>query len=128
MAYTSNASGQREVYVRAFPSGENEIRISTAGGEQPRWRGDGQELYYVAGDGKMMAVSVSASKSPLKAGVPVPLFDAHLASPAQAFFNYDVTADGKRFLVDINAAYAVNAAIAASVPPLTVIVNWNARK
>jgi serine/threonine protein kinase len=45
MAYASDESGQREVYVQSFPEGEGRTKISTAGGEQPRWRGDGKELF-----------------------------------------------------------------------------------
>jgi Tol biopolymer transport system component len=55
MAYTSDESGQREVYVRPFPSGDGQWKVSTAGGEQPRWRADGRELYFVRADGAMMA-------------------------------------------------------------------------
>ena len=60
MAFTSDRSGRREVYVRPFPPGEGEWTISIAGGEQPRWRGDGKELFFEAADGKMMAVPVKA--------------------------------------------------------------------
>ena len=49
-----------EVYVRPFPPGEGEWTISLAGGEQPRWSGDGKELFFEAADGKMMAVPVKA--------------------------------------------------------------------
>src|SRR5262249_31309555 len=77
MAYTSDVSGQREVYAQPFPSADNEIRISTNGGEQPRWRGDGKELFYQAGDGKINAVAVTltgGSKPSLHVdGAPVPL-------------------------------------------------------
>jgi hypothetical protein len=45
MAYTSDESGQREVYIRPFPAADGKWKISTAGGEQPRWRGDGKELF-----------------------------------------------------------------------------------
>jgi len=45
MAYTSDESGGREVYVRRFPEGDGQVRISTGGGEQPRWRRDGKELF-----------------------------------------------------------------------------------
>jgi dipeptidyl aminopeptidase/acylaminoacyl peptidase len=129
MAYTSDVSGAREVYVQPFPAADNEIRISTAGGEQPRWRGDGRELYYIAADGKMTAVTVTETAGPkpsLKAGTPVALFDAHSASApstTNSYFNYDVTADGKRFLVSALGAGAASAS-AQAVPPLTVQVNW----
>src|SRR5262249_31672935 len=58
MAYSSDESGRLEVYVRPFPGGEFQRQISIAGGEQPRWRGDGKELFFLGGDGKMMAVAV----------------------------------------------------------------------
>jgi len=70
-------------------------------------------------------VTVSAAtKSSLKAGAPAALFDAHSAVQNQVFFNYDVTGDGKRFLVSTIAG--VSSSSAASTPPLTVRVNWNA--
>ena len=116
MAYTSDESGQYEVYVRPFPASEGIWRISTAGGAQPRWRGDGKELFFVAADGKMTAVAVKAvteRKPSFEAGAPVPLFDAFVKPP----FQYDVTADGKRFLVNTTTPLPVS-------PPLTVVVNW----
>jgi hypothetical protein len=127
MAYTSNVSGNREVYVQPFPAADNELRISTAGGEQPRWGREGKELFYLAADGKLMAVAVTvsaAAKPSLKAGVPAALFDAHTAVQNQVFFNYDVTADGKRFVV--SAIPGVTSSPAVSTPPLIVRVNWNA--
>jgi eukaryotic-like serine/threonine-protein kinase len=124
MAFTSDRSGRREVYVRPFPPAEGEWTISIAGGEQPRWRGDGKELFFAAADGKMMAVPVKAvagAKSSFEAGTPAALFDAHLApSPNNNLFEYDVTSDGKRFL--INTASSSRAAS----PPLTVVTNWTA--
>ena len=126
MAYTSDESGQREVYVRPFPPGDGWWRISTAGGAQPRWRGDGKELFYAAANGKMTAVPVKAllgSKPSFEPGVPIPLFDSHMLSPGTTIndtFQYDVTADGKRFLVVTNGDGT------ASSPPLTMWVNWTA--
>jgi Tol biopolymer transport system component len=73
MAFTSDRSGKREVYVRPFPPAEGEWTISLAGGEMPRWRGDGKELFFEAADGKMMAVAVKAVsglKPPLKQALP----------------------------------------------------------
>jgi eukaryotic-like serine/threonine-protein kinase len=88
---------------------------------QPRWPGDGKELFYVGADGRMTAVAVKASvgaKASFDAGAPVPLFEVHIP-PTAANSEYDVTADGKRFLVATTAA-------GASAPPLNVVVNWNA--
>jgi len=127
MAYASDKTGQPEVYVQPFPSADNELRISTAGGAEPRWRGDGKELFYVTPDGKLTSVAVTVSPGPkpsLRAGVPVSLFDTHMAALIQAVFSYDVTADGKRFLVA--TSLSANSPSGPSTPPLTVRVNWNA--
>ena len=126
MAYTSDESGQREVYVRPFPPGDGKWKISTAGGDQPRWRGDAKELYYLAADGKMTAVplKITAGPKPLfEPGAPVPLFDSHILNSVatNSVFQYDVTADGKRFLV-VSTAQANG----SSSAPLNVVVNWNA--
>jgi Tol biopolymer transport system component/predicted Ser/Thr protein kinase len=122
MAYTSDETGQREVYVRPFPAGEGQWKISIAGGEQPRWRGDGRELFFLAAEGKMMSVSVKAAagtKPSFEPATPQPLFETHLAhGPADNVFEYDVTADGKRFLLDTTGS--------ASAPMLNVVVNWDA--
>jgi Tol biopolymer transport system component len=123
MAYTSDESGQREVYVRPFPSGDGQTKISIAGGEQPRWCCDGKELFFYAADGKIMSVAVTAVaglKPSFEAGAPRLLFETHLASsPIMGAFEYDVTADGKRFLI------ASPFAGVTSVPPLTVVTNWD---
>jgi serine/threonine protein kinase len=122
MAYTSDESGQPEVYVRPFPEGEGKTKISIAGGDQPRWGGDAKELFFVGTDGKMMAVAVRASagrRPTFEPGVPVVLFPAQLARAPNPKFEYD-TADGKRFLLDTLASGSMSA------PPLTVEVNWDA--
>ena len=121
MAYVSDESGSQEVYVRPFPVAEGKWRISTAGGIQPRWQGDSRELFFVSADGKMNAVTVKAvsgTRPAFEAGAPLPLFDSHIVDIAVAI-DYDVTADGKRFLVTTSntANYA---------PPLNVMVNWSA--
>jgi eukaryotic-like serine/threonine-protein kinase len=124
MAFTSDRSGRREVYVRPFPPGEGEWAISIAGGQAPRWRGDGKELFFEAADGKMMAVPVKAvapgGKPSFEAGTPVVLFDTHIVHTGNdTQLQYDVTADGKRFLINTTGG-------AASSPPLTVVTNWYA--
>jgi serine/threonine protein kinase len=123
MAYTSDESGQREVYVRPFPGGEFQRPISIAGGEQPRWRGDGKELFFEGADGKMMAVAVKATvgiKPLFEPGAPQPLFEVHLAQdPTDVIFQYDVTTDGKRFLLNTVVG-------PLSAPVINVVVNWDA--
>jgi hypothetical protein len=123
MAYTSDQSGRREVYVRSFPVGELQKNISLAGGEQPRWRGDGKELFFVSADKKMMAVAVKAvpgARPSFDPASPQPLFDAHLVTTGNVpLFEYDVTADGKRFLL-------ATVGSSSSPPRLTVWMNWQA--
>ena len=123
IAYTSDESGQREVYVRPFPAAEGKWKISTMGGDQPRWRGDRKELFYSTADGKITAVAIKVSGGPkpsFDAGIPVTLFDSRMAAPGpDSLFQYDVTADGRRFLL-------VTTNVPAAAPPLTVVVNWNA--
>ncbi len=117
IAYTSDESGRFEVYVQAFPGPGGKWQISTRGGLQPMWRGDGRELYYLTMDGRMMAVSIKTDAG-FVAGVPVPLFDARVPiGPATAL--YAVSADGRRFLLNV----PVNS---DQIAPLTVVLNWNA--
>jgi hypothetical protein len=58
VAYASNESGRWQVYVTSFPDGRGKWQVSTDGGEQPRWRGDGKEIFFLSSDAKLMAVSV----------------------------------------------------------------------
>jgi Tol biopolymer transport system component len=60
IAYTSDESGQDDVYVRPFPSGAGKWKISTTGGQFPRWRHDGRELFYLSPDRKLMVAAVKA--------------------------------------------------------------------
>jgi len=123
MAYASDESGQREVYVVPFPAGGGKTQISTAGGEQPRWRGDGKELFYVAADGKLTAVAVHAgvgATPSFEASAPMSLFETNIYRiiTAPTLYQYDVTADGKRFVIASTAE--------AAAPPLNVVTNWQA--
>jgi eukaryotic-like serine/threonine-protein kinase len=116
IAYSSDDSGQFEVYVRPYPAATtNRTRISVAGGMQPEWRNDGKELFYVAADGKMMAVPISSAGE--ASGTAMPLFDVDVPEATAPYpGHYAVTADGQRFLV--------NTVIDQPTRPLTVILNW----
>jgi serine/threonine protein kinase len=118
MAYASNETGSMEIYVSPFPSGSGKWQVSNAGGEEPRWRHDGKELFYVSGEGKMMAVAVTVGAS-FEAGSPVALFQTHRRQPvsSQDVFSYDVSGDGQRFLINTKVEEA-NAA------PLSILLNW----
>ena len=88
--------------------------ISNGGGMQPAWRADGKEIFYVAADGKMMSVSVDPGDASLKLTLPKPLFQTRLEFDS-LLRQYDVSADGNRFLL----AQPLEASV-----PITVIVNW----
>ena len=116
IAYTSNESGQFQVYVERFPVSAGKYQVSQNGGGQPRWRGDGRELFFIARDSMMMAAAIDTSRS-FEAGVPLALFPSRSAGTVQARSQYAVTKDGKRFLIPALPQTATSA-------PLTVVVNW----
>jgi Tol biopolymer transport system component len=120
VAYASNESGKFEIYVTSFPGAQGKWQVSSAGGTQPRWRGDTKELFYIASDGKIMAAPVNIGDT-FDAGVPTALFQAH----AREFFatseqvSYDVSKDGQRFLINTQVKNA-------DTQPMSVILNWDA--
>jgi len=119
IAYESNRSGDYEIYLHPFPGPGPSTRVSNAGGAQPRWRQDGTELFYVAPDSRLMAVSVElpASGLDLSVGTPRPLFSMRVTSTVQGgvTHEYDVSADGQRFLV--------NAIVEQPTAPISLILN-----
>ncbi|HYW47626.1 MAG TPA: protein kinase, partial [Bryobacteraceae bacterium] len=124
IAYASDESGpgQYHVYVQSFPAGAGKFQVSTGtGGGQPRWRRDGKELFYVAADGRLMAVEVKTAPR-FEYGVPQALFNPRNPGGGSMsnYVGYDVAADGKRFLVNTVSTVTENAAPA----PITVVLNW----
>ena len=81
VAYASNETGKWEIYVTSFPDARGRWQISSGGGEQPRWRGDGKELFCLSLDGKMMAAPVTTG-SHFDAGTSVTLFRPRPGSPS----------------------------------------------
>jgi serine/threonine protein kinase/Tol biopolymer transport system component len=114
MAYYSTESGQRQIYVQSFPAGGSKSRISEGGGSEPRWRGDGRELFFLAPDGMMMAARIDTAKD-FKVTVPQPLFQTGITS-IQNNHPYVVTRDGQRFLVPLSNQSAAS--------QMTVVLNW----
>jgi eukaryotic-like serine/threonine-protein kinase len=121
LAYCSDETGGYEVYVRGFPSSGGKWQVSSGGGYEPRWRGDGKELFYLSSDRKLMAVTVRP-RAVFEAGPPTVLFDAQVTGALQGWENsnhYDVTANGQRFLI--------NTPIEGSpASPIIVILDWPA--
>jgi serine/threonine protein kinase len=120
VAYASSETGNWEVYVSPFPGFGSKWQVSRGGGEEPRWRGDGKEMFYLAPDGRLMAADVKSGTG-FEAGSPIALFQTHPRQPLSAmdFFSYDVTADGQKFLVNTKMDTTSSA-------PLSVILNWSA--
>ena len=113
VAFVSEETGRQEVYVTRFDKPGEKWRISTDGGNLPRWRRDGRELFYLMTGGKVMAVQVKPGAE-FVAGPPMPLFKA---DPLSA--DYDVTADGQRFLF-------IASAPGTQLLPFAVVLNWMA--
>jgi Tol biopolymer transport system component len=121
VAYVSNESGQSEVYVRGFAtdfsSGSasvgGSVLVSRGGGTAPRWRGDGREIFYLAPNGKMMAVAVGPGQE-FHVETPTPLFQ----TPSGTVVG-DVAADGKRFLLIAPVGPSAS-------EPFTIVLNWTA--
>ena len=123
VAYSSDETGHYEVYVRNLGGTPARFQVSAGGGAQPRWRGDGKELYYVTPEGKMMAVTVKTGPGSFERETPRKLFESRAlvgsAGSGPQGYLYDVTRDGRRFL-------CVELAEDGSTEPLTVVTNWQA--
>jgi Tol biopolymer transport system component len=116
IAYSSNESGRREVYVQPFPGLGGKWQVSNQGGHDPEWRRDGKELYFLSPSGVLTAVDVVAGAS-LELGAPKALFSGLTTDPNQTGHNYSVSADGQRFLVRRQVR-------AGALPSTTVFMNW----
>ncbi|HWZ57157.1 MAG TPA: protein kinase [Verrucomicrobiae bacterium] len=101
VTYSSNESGEWEIYVTTFPSAAGKWQVSRGGGTEPRWRADGKELFYLGPTGMLMSVSVDATGT-FSSGAPAPLFQVRGRAPISStdLFTYDVTKDGQKFLVN----------------------------
>jgi serine/threonine protein kinase/Tol biopolymer transport system component len=118
LAYSSGEFGASQVYVQPFPAAAGRFQVSRNGGNQPRWRGDGKELFFLSNERTMMAATIVDASTRFEADLPRELFKTTLAS-SNARRTYAVTKDGKRFLLITAQAFDQNAA-----QPLTVVVNW----
>ena len=97
VAYSSDRSGRDEVYIRPFPPRDPVHHVSRGGGWAPRWRRNGQELFFLSLDSTVMAVSIDPATGKTLS-VPRGLFPTELRHGYQ-YRPYDVTRDGQRFLV-----------------------------
>jgi serine/threonine protein kinase/Tol biopolymer transport system component len=117
VAFASDESGRFEVYVDSFPKPTTRVPVSVSGGEQPTWRRDGKELYYISADSKLVAVPTLAADS-FTAGAPQALFEARLRRGPEVPPQYDVSTDGQRFLLS-------RILDDESTQPITLLQNWS---
>jgi Tol biopolymer transport system component len=120
VAYASNESGDWEIYVTTYPTAAGKWQVSRGGGTEPRWRGDGKEMFYIGAGSTLMSVPIT-SDGTFAAGNPTPLFRTQFRAQVSSTdqFSYDVTKDGQRFVVNRYAK-------PAQVAPLHIILNATA--
>ncbi len=115
IAYQSDESGRNEVYIRPFPGPGGKWQVSTNGGSHPRWRRDGKELFYLL-DNLIMAADIELDATTVKVRGVTPLinFIPYVGVNGDI---YDVTGDGKRFLLASQRGAEISS-------PVTLVVNW----
>lgn len=120
VAYASDESGSWEIYVTTFPGAAGKWQVSREGGTEPRWRADGKEIFYLGPSGMLTAVPVS-TEGTFSTGATQALFQFHGRARISSTdnFSYDVSKDGKRFLVNRYVK-------PDHVPPLSIVLNASA--
>ncbi len=118
VAFVSNDSGRQEVFLQAFPSGKSRTQVSTAGGAQVRWSKTGNEIFYVAPDGKMTSVLVTLSSATPQVKEPTTLFQTHLATGT------NVLGLKPQYAVSRDDHFLLNTAVESASAPIVVSVNW----
>ena len=121
MAYTSNETGQAQVYIQRFPELGGKETISTDGGVEPRWSADGRELFYrnPTGD-RMMMVTVNTEPT-VRISQPEVVFEGQYGQDDTRRLSYDVSADGQQFLM-IDPSRDSDSS--SEAPPLVFVDNW----
>jgi serine/threonine-protein kinase len=121
MAYMSNESGKAEIYVRPFPEvNKGRWQVSTSGGDTPLWSPNGRELFYRNGD-SVMAVAVETGQT-FKCGKPESLFRGTYTSLLQDMHTWDISPDGKRFLM--MKEVGSNGSEAGGPRKINIVLNW----
>ncbi len=115
-AYASTQTGRYEVYVIPFRREGRPTQVSLDGAKQPKWRGDSRELFYLTLNGTLMAVAFEDGE----VGHPEPLFDSGISNPESGGLQWEVAADGQRFIVSVPAPDSTTRRI-------RVVLDWAAR-
>ena len=119
LAYASNENGRTDIFVTSFPAGMGKWQISAGGGDTPRWRADGKELFFTASD-RIMAVDVDTTGDRFESGAAHVLFSARVpAATLGTRATFTPSLDGQRLLVNTWDTGSANT-------PITLLVNWPA--
>jgi serine/threonine protein kinase/Tol biopolymer transport system component len=109
IAYLSNESGKRQVYVQPFPPNGTKTQVSIDGGDSARWRSDGRELYFTNREGRLLACTVAVNGGELQVSAPQQILDGISA-------DYVVSSDGNTFYV--------SASRTNDTAPVRVLLDW----
>jgi len=120
IAYTSNESGNNEVFVRPFPGPGGKWQISTGGGLYPKWSLNGRELFYRTEDSKLMVATYTAPGDSFRADKPQLWSPGQFTDRGTFFYNFDLHPDGKRFAV----LKAAGTEQTAAVNKVNIVLNW----
>lgn len=120
LAYATDDSGGWNIFVTTFPGAAGKWQVSVGGGTEPRWRGDGKEIFYLDTKGTLVAVPIGSGPT-FSVGTAQPLFSVRSRAPVSNtdVFSYDVLKDGSRFIVNRYVK-------PSSVPPLDILLNATA--
>jgi hypothetical protein len=119
IAYTwGEPGGRRDVFVQSASTPGARWRISTTGGAFPRWRSDGRELFYLAGDNSLMAVPIGTGATHPHVGTPLRLFATSVNEIPESLRSFGVSPDGERFLMTV-------ASEPGATQSLVVVANWS---
>lgn len=119
IVYQSNETGDEQIFILALKGSGGKWQVSANGGQQPRWRADGRELFFVTGDGGFMAVDIDLTQPEIGIGMPHQLFNQRLYSGGLAYYRYDVSNDGQKFFM------VVPEGDQGSQSKLNLIYNWS---
>jgi eukaryotic-like serine/threonine-protein kinase len=116
LSYTSEETGRSEIYVVPYPELNGKWQVSSNGGNMARWRKDGKELLFVSPEGNLMSVAVSTEGKSFKAETPKPLFDTRIVATVRDTWQYDMTPDAQKFIINTRIEHAEE--------PITLYSNW----
>ena len=119
IAYTSDASGENQLYLATSPRITATWLVSSRGGQWPRWRSDGREVYYATGD-SIFATTIQPGKGDVRLGTPQLLFrrPQHRSTYGGIADGFDITPDGQLFLINLSEEET------AEPPALVIVQNW----